>query len=234
MAERTIFIDIETVPAQSPAVRAAFAAAVTAPAQYKKPESIADWLRENSEAEADAALAKTSFDGALGHVLCIAVAIDDAPPLVFCNATCVADIATSEAGTLRDLKQWLAKLDRYDRPVYVGHNLIEFDLRFLLQRSIVHGVPLPLPYNARPWDTNRVYDTMTMWAGLKNRVGLDKLAKALGVGGKDGISGADVWPMVQAGRIPEVCDYCAADVELTRRVYRRMTFQACEPWDAAA
>jgi len=223
-----VYLDIETIPTQRDDLRAEFAAAVKPPANYKKPDTIAEWMHDNRDIEVAEAIAKTSFDGAYGHILCIGVAFDDQAPEVFCSATSAADAPSSEPLMLRAFIDWFkAKVDQYDRPLFIGHNLIEFDLRFLFQRSIVCGIAPSayIPFDKRPWDDG-VYDTMVKWAGTKNRVGLDKLAKALGLQGKGGIDGSMVWPMVQEGRIKEVCDYCAADVALTREVYKRMTFQA--------
>lgn len=54
---------------------------------------------------------------------------------------------------------------------------------------------------------------------------MDRLCRVLGIPGKgDGPSGADVWPMVQAGKLDEVTAYCRADVERTRSLYQRLTF----------
>ena len=44
-----IYLDIETIPSQDPALLAKFRGEVTAPATYKKPESIAEWLAENAD-----------------------------------------------------------------------------------------------------------------------------------------------------------------------------------------
>ena len=62
------------------------------------------------------------------------------------------------------------------------------------------------------------------WAGVGNRVSLDKLCKALGLPGKGEIDGSKVWDYVRDGRIAEVADYCADDVRKVWAVYRRMTF----------
>ena len=42
------------------------------------------------------------------------------------------------------------------------------------------------------------------------------------------MDGSKVWPMVQAGQIAEVADYCAGDVERTRAMFKRMTFADTE------
>jgi len=78
---------------------------------------------------------------------------------------------------------------------------------------------------ARPWESDKVYDTMIQFAGVGNRISLDKLCLAFGMEGKGDISGADVWPMWQAGKHVEIAEYCLSDVRKTREVYKRMTFR---------
>ena len=66
-----LYLDIETIPAQDPAIHAMIAERVTAPASYKKPETIAKWEAEEKPAAVAKAIADTSFDGGLGEVCCI-------------------------------------------------------------------------------------------------------------------------------------------------------------------
>lgn len=66
---------------------------------------------------------------------------------------------------------------------------------------------------------------MSKWAGFGNRVKLDTLAQALGVGGKGDIDGGMVYDHYAAGRVDELVEYCKNDVTMTRAVYQRMTFQ---------
>lgn len=220
-----ITLDIETCPSQSEELRAEFLANVKAPAQYKKPESIAEWLRENAEAEADAAWRKTSFDGAYGHVCVVGLALDDETPVAIYND----DWHAHEADVLRHVFDWIDSACMAQpnvRPMFVGHNLVEFDLRFIFQRAVVLGVKPSrfIPFSAKPWDDS-VFDTMARWAGVKDRVKLDKLAKAFGLQGKGDIDGSQVWDYVRDGRISEIAEYCKHDVELARAIYKRMTFQ---------
>lgn len=220
-----ITLDIETCPSQSEELRAEFLANVKAPAQYKKPESIAEWLKENAEAEADAAWRKTSFDGTYGHICVIGVAFDDEPPIALYDA----NWAGEEVAILRNLFSLVDEACTEQpnvRPVFVGHNLVEFDLRFIFQRAVVLGVKPSrfIPFSAKPWDDS-VFDTMARWAGVKDRVKLDKLAKAFGLQGKGDIDGSMVWDYVRDGRIAEIAEYCKHDVELARAIYKRMTFQ---------
>lgn len=220
-----LIIDIESVPGQAPGLRDEFIAAVQAPAAYKKPESIAEWLAANREAEGDAAWQKTSFDGGLGQIVCIGWATAGGGA----QSLHVADLSLQQERAL--LADWFALLRTLHgtsgtRPVVIGHNVAAFDLPFIWKRAIVHGLRPPhwLPRNPKPWSES-VFDTMTEWAGTKDRISMDKLCRILGIPGKgDGPTGADVWPMAQRGEFAAIAQYCQADVERTRAIWQRLTF----------
>jgi len=215
------YFDIETIPAQDPAIKAELAAAVKAPGTYSKPESIAKWLDENREAEAEAAWLKTSFDGGAGHVVCIAWAVGDG--LAVCTHAGGIPTADEERETLR---AFFERVRDAGHCTFIGHNIIGFDLPFLWKRAMVLGVKPPtiFPRNPKPW-SELVQDTMLLWDGQQRAGGsMDRICRLMGIPGKQGMSGADVWPMVQAGRLDEVVEYCRADVERTRAMYKRMTF----------
>jgi hypothetical protein len=219
-----IYFDIESIPAQASWVREEIAASITAPGQYKKPDSIAEWLKENRDSATEAQWLETSFDGGLGQIVVIGWAIDDEPA----QSMRVKDLSlVAEADLLCD---WFAALRSMHatsgmRPVLVGHNHCSFDIPFIWKRAVVHGIKPPLwfPRDPKPW-SDTVADTMTLWSGAKGRVSMERLCRILGIEGKGGMSGADVWPMVKEGRIDEVAAYCKADVERTRRIYQRLMF----------
>lgn len=220
-----ITIDIETIPGQQAGLLERFRAEITAPAQYKKPESIADWMSANADSAAEEAWRKTSFDGALGQICVIGYAIEDQEPV----ALYAADYEDGDAGLLRDFFGAISELrsdGRPVRPMFIGHNICSFDLPFIFHRAIVNGVPLPagFPIHPKPWSDD-CFDTMTYWAGHRDRISLDNLCRALGIEGKGSIDGSQVWDYVRAGRISEVADYCKHDVAITRDAYKRLTFQ---------
>ena len=179
-------------------------------------------LIDGEQAAIDEAVNKTGLDGALGQIVCVGVALGDADPVVLSGM--------DEPDLLNRLNDHLGKVpaNQYLSTSIVGHNVSSFDLRFLMQRYIVNGIRphqlIRMAAEAKPWEKERVYDTMIQFAGVGNRISLDKLCMALGLPGKGDITGADVWPMVQAGRLEEVAAYCADDVSKTRAVFKRMTF----------
>lgn len=221
---KTIFFDIETIPCQLPGVLDEFKAAVTAPATYKKPESIAEWLKENRDSEGEAAWLKTSFDGGMGHVVCIGLAVDNEPA----RSYQVRADAYGNREEERNVLEWFFNdLTDIGRSVLVGHNIIGFDLPFLWKRCMVLGVKPPqwFPRNPSKYASEMVRDTMNLW-DMEQRAGgsMDRICRLLGIPGKGDVSGADVWPMVKAGDIEAVAAYCRADVERTRAMFKRMTF----------
>lgn len=218
-----IYLDIETCPAQNPSVRNDIALSITPPGNISKADTIALWHIEKKPAAVEEAWRKTSFDGAVGHICVIGLAFDDEPPISIYSPSWLQNETAILAELCMMIDDRLAEHPN-QRPTFIGHNLIEFDLRFLFQRSVVLGIKPSrhIPFSARPWDDG-VFDTMMRWDG-KNRTGLDKITKALGLGGKGDIDGSMVWDYVRDGRIAEVAEYCRHDVELTRDLYRRMTF----------
>ena len=53
---------------------------------------------------------------------------------------------------------------------------------------------------------------------------LEDIARLLGLPGKMGISGADVWSRFNSGKIESIRDYCETDVLNTYLVYLRFEF----------
>lgn len=227
-----LFIDIETIPAQRPDVMEDIKASVKAPGQYKKPESIAEWMKTEGGAAAEEAYRKTGLDGAYGQICVIGMALDDGEPIAIYEVDWQSRDAEKNVLMAMNcqLTDWIDSKGLFTTCV-IGHNVSAFDLRFLTQRSIVNGIQphitLGRAAQAKPWESEKVFDTMAQWTGSSSvRVSLDKLCKALSIPTpKGGITGPTVWDAVKEGRISEVADYCAKDVVATREVYRRMTYQ---------
>jgi len=212
--EHTIFLDIETIPAQSPEVFEKYKAEVKAPGNIKKPESIKKWLEENREKAAAEAISKTSFDPAAGHICTIGWAID--------NDEVVAAHATSVDQERDVIESLFNALTAFHRFTFVGHNVASFDLRFIVCRAIVLGVKIPscIPRDPKPWDST-VFDTMTAWAGARGTISMDRLCEALGLPGKDGFDGSMVADAWANGKHEKIAEYCKSDVEKTRAIWKR-------------
>lgn len=215
-----LYLDIETIPSQDPAVHALIAEGVTPPGNISKADTIAAWHADKKPALVEEAIAKTSFDGALGHICCIGWAWDGGAPLSHCIAT-----VKTERDYLADFFDLVAaRIGNSFEPVtIVGHNVIAFDIRFIWQRAIVLGVRVPswFPRDPKPW-SGEVFDTMTAFAGSRGTIGMDRLSQALGFPGKGDVDGSMVAGMWAAGKYEEIAAYCRSDIERTREIHRRM------------
>ena len=158
---------------------------------------------------------RLSLSATTGRILCLGYVIE--PP----QSAAVELLHGEEKEILR--RFWILAADI---GLFVGHNVLDFDLRFIYQRSIIHRIK---PSREIPFTRFRsapVFDTMHEWTKWgRDMVGLDALAKALALPSpKSELDGAKVYDYHKAGRDAEIYDYCKGDVETARRVYRRMTF----------
>lgn len=218
-----LYLDIETIPSQDPDVHARIAETVTCPRNITKADSIAAWEADKKPALVKEAIAKTSFDGAVGHICCIGWAIDGRVPTSF--------IAKDVRAEAKILSAFFAEAQRiiagdatfYTSPTIVGHNVVDFDIRFIWQRAIVLGVRVPswFPRDPKPWG-NETFDTMTAFAGSHNRISMDNLCRALGIDDKGDVDGSMVAGMWERGDNEAIAEYCRADVERTRAIHRKM------------
>ena len=215
--EYNVFFDIETIPAQSQAAYDQIAAEIKPPAAMKKAETIAAWEADQKPAAILDQLAKTSFDPAQGHICTIAWAGDDGEP------DCAhAETIDQEADVLR---AFFGVLKGHHRATFIGHYITGFDLRFILCRAVVLGVPIPqcIPRDPKPWG-GKTFDTMTAWAGARGSISMDQLCRALGLEGKGDFDGSMVAEAWANGEHQRIADYCKADVQATREIWRK--FQA--------
>lgn len=211
-----IYLDIETIPTQSEQVKKRIADNIKPPANMSKPETIEKWWKESSaEAIADA-VAKTSFDPAFGEICTIGWAREDGYVTSKHRKQ-----GEGEADVLQAFFDDLPALD-WGQPTFVGHYISGFDLRFIVCRAIVLGVPIPkcIPRDAKPWD-KFVFDTMTAWAGAKGTISLDNLCAALGIEGKKDFDGSQVAEAWANGEHEKISEYCRDDVYRVRSVHQR-------------
>lgn len=107
---------------------------------------------------------------------------------------------------------------------FIGHNIHGFDLPFLIQRSWLLGVEVPRGVIKGRYFSDKFVDTMAVWACGKMGSGamakLDDLAKAFGVGMKNG-DGAMFAELLEKDRAAAM-EYLKNDIAITHAVARRM------------
>jgi predicted PolB exonuclease-like 3'-5' exonuclease len=140
-----------------------------------------------------------------------------------------------ETSSEKDLiERFYDGLDKFT-PDLVSWNGSGFDLPVLHYRSLLHGVTA-----ARYWETGdsdhsfrfsnylsrfhwRHMDLMDILSGFqgRGRASLNDIATLLGLPGKVGMHGADVWPAYLKGGLARIRDYCETDVLNTYLIYLR-------------
>ena len=212
-----VYLDIETIPNQSPEYAAKVREGIKPPASYKKPETIAQWMVDNGQAAAQEQIDKTSFDPAYGHICTIGFAIDE--------GEIVALHAETVEGERLIIETFFAALPTLGQNRIIGHYVTGFDLRFIVCRAVALGVKLPhkvlFPRDPKPWD-DCVFDTMTAWAGARGTVSQKVLCEALGIAGKPpGLDGSQIAKAWADGRHSDIAAYCKGDVRIVREIHRR-------------
>jgi predicted PolB exonuclease-like 3'-5' exonuclease len=140
-----------------------------------------------------------------------------------------------EGSSEKDLiERFFDGLDKFT-PDLVSWNGAGFDLPVLHYRSLLHGVTA-----ARYWETGdgdssfrysnylsrfhwRHMDLMDVLSGFqgRGRASLDAVATLLGLPGKVGMHGSQVWGVYLQGGLARIRDYCETDVLNTYLVYLR-------------
>lgn len=210
-----IVFDLETGPLpleQLKATMPAFDEAEVKCGNLKDPEKIAAKIAEAKASYEDDYVSKAALSPLTGRILACGYCSTDTGKTV---------IDGGEEPTIVT-----AFWQRYERcrqqgRVMVGHNIEQFDVRFLMRRSWLLGLDVPGTVLDRgKWlDAKTFVDTMVLWGGP---VKLDVLARAFGVGAKtDGVDGsmfAELWAKDRA----KAEEYLKNDLEITRKVAERM------------
>lgn len=221
-----MYFDMETIPDQREYAKHNILVNLKPPGNIKLEASIQKWREEKAPAAAEEAYQKTGLNGISGEICSIAWAIGDGEISGHIRMPSESESDLIDAFFEDVIKEVHRDGEgHFPRLNWVGHNVIDFDLRFLKQRCIVNDIKpsFVIPADAKHRNGS-VFDTMKAWAGWKGFVSQDALCKALGLPQKAGMTGADVWPFYQAGRYQEILDYNKADVHTVRELFRRMSW----------
>jgi len=147
------------------------------------------------------------------------------------NTFKVGSLCEPEATEAEIIQRFFEIIER-TAPTLVSWNGGGFDLPVLHYRALLHGVVA-----ASYWELHGEYrfnnylnrfherhtDLMDVLAGYQPHAfaGLDDVAKLLGLPGKLGMSGDQVWAAYQRGQLSEIRHYCETDALNTYLIYLR-------------
>lgn len=197
-----LFFDIETIPASIQLRDAAI------DSQRSK------WRNKDIAEDEEALYRASALSGNFGQIFCIGYAVDNEP----------AQIIKGKESEILAIWWKIAK----SASKFIGHNIINFDIPFIYKRSIINKCSPTQLLPIKNFETENIYDTDKQWNRwvYQSSIKLHHLAIALGLPSskEDGIDGSQVYDFYLKGKYQEIYEYCKRDVELTRKVYERMTF----------
>jgi hypothetical protein len=189
---------------------------------------------EDIAAEEERVYQLGSLNATSGRIFSLAVHIGPVPGFAIAGLTSNQsehafgiDEQGNEQEEAQALRAFLTLLSDFDPEcdVLVGHNIINFDLPFIMQRCLVNNIAVKPFVDLSEFHVRGVYDTMrAWWLGSRNRVALDDIAWALGIESSKtaDVEGSRVFDLYQTGRLAEIREYNLNDVRVTRKVYERM------------
>lgn len=206
-----LYLDIETLPADE-TLKSEIIPLITVrrgSAKRKKDDKILN------AAEIEEKFRDTALNGNFGRILCIAYCKE--PP----ENNPVEILKGDEKLILKSFWEIAA-----DVSLFIGHNIMEFDLKFIYKRSVIHNIRPSQNLNFARYRNNPIYDTMREWERWgQDFIALDTLAKILGLeSSKKELDGSKVYEYFLQGKLEEIYQYCKADVEVVKKVYKKINF----------
>ena len=224
-----LYLDIETIPSQRPEIKAEIAESITPPGNMSKPETIAKWEIETKPEVIEKKWMETALDGSFGEVISISWQfIDDNIEGI------IRKLDEPEKNLLVPFNEVLNTIwhNFNSDVIFVGFNILNFDLRFLWQRMLINGIQphgsIFSALNNSKYNSDRYFDIMLYWSGFSRQdwISQNKLCQAFGIESSktDDIDGSKVWEHIKAGKYQEVLDYNKRDIEITRKLHKLLTF----------
>lgn len=204
---RRIVLDIETVG--DPGV-ADLLDPVSAPANYKDPQKIADYIAEASKKQIENA----GLEADLCEIVAIGLLIEgrDGEPIVMTR------------GDRTEGKLIHAAWKAIETRSVIGFNSLSFDLPVLIRRSQLLGIPVP-DVNLDRYRSPHIdlkqrlsFNGVITWRSLKF------YARRFGIPCHDQTDGAQIAALVAAGNWQAVADHCRSDVKLTAQLAARLGY----------
>lgn len=134
----------------------------------------------------------------------------------------------NEQTLLRDFMEACGKFAT-NKTVLCGHNILDFDMPYIMRRAIANRVPLHQLFDTahlKPWETS-VLDTAILWKGTGwKKQSLLSVLTCLGLPSpKDDITGKDVGRVYWTEGVDRIVTYCEKDVLQSINLFRALRYE---------
>lgn len=162
---------------------------------------------------------KSRFDATYSRVICIGLLVLEE------SLSPIGAVAWCGENETQILRAFWRKVSIIRPTQFIVHNGLNFDLPFIIKRSIIRAVQPTIEINLGKFRTSPVFDTMAVWANWEVRAftKLDVLARALNVETKLG-SGDQVASLWDQRRHNDIANYCLHDTYVTYGCFCKMNF----------
>lgn len=217
-----LYLDIETLPCEEDK-REEFVDILKKRKEWQNREQellqhIRDGALISTDSFEEEIFRSTALDGTFGQILCIGLIKETGE-----EVTGKQTLSGSEDQMLKKFWEVASGVQ-----IFIGHNIMDFDLPFIYKRSIILGVKPSREINFARYRNEPIFDTQKEWDkwAFGHAHKLDTLARVLGIrSSKDKMDGSEVYDFYKAGKLDDIYEYCMKDVLVTRQVYKRLTFQ---------
>jgi uncharacterized protein YprB with RNaseH-like and TPR domain len=182
------------------------------------------YFRSSEELSAESLYERAGIYAEFGKIVCIAVGYFHHQELRIKAFSHEDELLVLEA-----FNQLILTHYNHKETQLCAHNGKEFDFPYLARRMIVHGIPLPIPFQLstkKPWEINHI-DTLELWkfGDYKHFTSLDLLADILDIeSSKSDIDGSQVHQVFyQEKDLERIAHYCKRDVAVLAQVYLKLT-----------
>lgn len=208
-----LFLDIETIPADE-SLRVDIEQKILKLRNLKNGAEKYARQKKKIWENVDRIFRQTALNADMGKILCIGYCKE--PP-----------IGSKPDILIGDEKTILSEFWNVSRNVdlFIGHNIMNFDLKFICRRSNMLKIKPSRSSRFTSYDRTFIYDTMREWNNARF-TSLDVVARSMGFESSKGeICGEKVYDFYRSGKQREIYQYCKADVELARKIYKKMISQ---------
>jgi predicted PolB exonuclease-like 3'-5' exonuclease len=158
-----------------------------------------------------------SFDPKYSKIICIVVKFMDGEGKVFSNE--------DEKTLLEDF--WSYLRENFRNATLVTHNGYKFDVPFLVVRSCLNNVDIPIDINRNRWQMEKSnhFDIMMFFSQYENftNPNLEMFGKMHGINVEgERFFGADIEKLYNKGEINKIKEKCRQDVEILEKVFKKL------------